>query len=337
METVSCPARIKANTFPADIESNSTSVVESFPPDIDADSPLGFKAVSFPTGIDADSILDFKVDSFPPGIDANSTLGINPNPSPGFEANLFPHGIDANSTLTLEADSFPPGIHADSILSFDANSFPPSIEANSTLDHSSTSAPTEFAYLPSSVKKTVLKSILSANVSYPLLYKIASLHYGVCHLLSSSFSNSDLVNLLNIHTCSTACLISVQHVCAAGLTDVISLSANAVKVFCNLNKLGPPSVHCNSVKATSFPPSIDGDGTPGFDANPTNGIEANSSLEYFSTSTPTDFAYLPSSSKKIVLKYTLSANFSYPLLYQIASLHYGVCHLLSSSFQNVTW
>ena len=69
----------------------------------------------------------------------------------------------------------------------------------------------------------------------------------MCHLLSSSFSNSDLVNLLNIQTCSAACFNTVQDACAAGLTNVVPLSSDAVRVFHNLIQLGPPSVHGGSV------------------------------------------------------------------------------------------
>ena len=60
------------------------------------------------------------------------------------------------------------------------------------------------------------------------------------------------MNLLNVHACSAPCLISVQHACAAGLTDVVSLSSDAVRVFSNLINTPPSSVHGSSFNANNF-------------------------------------------------------------------------------------
>ena len=138
INAVSCPAGIGANSFPLGIETVSNS---------------GIYTNSFPPHTDdSDSNLHLKADSFPPSIGAHS----------------FPPDIDIDFTYGIDADSSPPDIDANSTCG---------IKANSLLDYSSTSVPAEFAYLPSSSKKIVLKSILSANISYPLLYQVASLHY----------------------------------------------------------------------------------------------------------------------------------------------------------------
>ena len=91
-------------------------------------------------------------------------------------------------------------------------------------------------------KQTVLQFILSLNHDVYQLCNLAQLHYSLGNVATGSYSKKALFNIFKIHKCTAPCLISVKHAHAAGLSDIVELSPDTIKVVHCLIQLGPLSL-----------------------------------------------------------------------------------------------
>ena len=83
-----------------------------------------------------------------------------------------------------------------------------------------------------------MQFILSLNHDVYQLRNLAKLHYSLGNVATGSYYKEVLFNNFKIHKCTAPCLISVKHAHAAGLSDIVELSPDVVKVFHRLIQLG---------------------------------------------------------------------------------------------------